>query len=289
MNSNLSMKSNTVILKVTTVLFLLLFSFTEIYAQTVPKIPYGNNKEAGHYVAVNGINMYYEVYGEGKPLVLLHGNGGSIAGQQGRIEYYQKYFKVIAIDSRAHGKSIDTLTKKLTYDQMAKDVNDLLTNIHVDSAYIWGQSDGGILALLLAIHYPGKVAKAASFGANTYPGKKAIFDEIDQMVVDTLKKTKDAHTRLLYDLLDKEPHISKADLGKITAPFLIMSGDRDAIRLEHTLEIFYAIKNANLFIMPGASHFGSREKPDLFNMVLMDFFNKPFSKKSTVEIFTGKH
>lgn len=278
------MKKNLLIVKLITVL--LFISLTGSYAQS---IPYGNNKEAGHYAAVNGIQMYYEVYGEGKPLVLLHGNGGSIAGQQGRIEYYKKYFKVIAIDSRAHGKSIDTLSKTITYDQMAKDVSDLLESIHVDSAYVWGQSDGGILALILAIHHPKSVSKIATFGANTFPGRKAIFDEIDQMVTDTLKSTKNAHTRLLYNLLDKEPHISKADLGKIKIPVLLMSGDRDAIRLEHTLDIYYAIPNSNLFIMPGASHFGSREKPELFNLVLMDFFNKPFSKRSTVEIFTGKH
>lgn len=280
------MKLNALILKLTPVLFLLFISLTGSYAQS---IPYGNNKEAGHYAAVNGIQMYYEVYGEGKPLVLLHGNGGSIAGQKGRIEYYKKYFKVIAIDSRAHGKSVDTLTKSLTYDQMAKDVSDLLESIHVDSAYVWGQSDGGILALLLAIHHPKSVSKIATFGANTFPGKKAVFDEIDQMVVHTLDTTKDAHTRQLYHLLDKEPHISKTDLGKIKIPVLLMSGDRDAIRLEHTLDIYYAIPNSNLFIMPGASHFGSYEKPELFNLVLMDFFTKPFSKRSTVDIFTGKH
>lgn len=286
MKSMFFFKGSYLKLKPAALLLLLFLAFTGSYAQT---IPYGNNKEAGHYADINGIKMYYEVYGEGKPLVLLHGNGGSIAGQKGRIEYYKKYFKVIAIDSRAHGKSIDTLTKSLTYDQMAKDVSDLLESIHVDSAYLWGQSDGGILALLLAIHHPKSVSKIATFGANTYPGKKAVFDEIDQMVVNTLDTTKNAHTKLLYNLLDKEPHISKADLEKIKIPVLLMSGDRDAIRLEHTLAIYYAIPNSNLFIMPGATHFGSYEKPELFNQVLMDFFNKPFSKRSTVDIFTGKH
>jgi pimeloyl-ACP methyl ester carboxylesterase len=67
-----------------------------------------------------------------------------------------------------------------------------------------------------------------------------------------------------------------------------MSGDRDAIRLEHSIKIFYAIENANFFVMPGATHFGSYEKPDLFNLVLSDFLSKPFSKTSSVELFTGK-
>ncbi len=279
-------RKNTSLLLLLTLFFL--FPFIRANGQTASAIPYGNNKEAGHYAPVNGIRLYYEIYGEGKPLVLLHGNGGSIAGHKNRIEFYKKYFKVIAIDSRAQGKSIDTVTKSLTYNMMAKDINDLLESIKVDSAYIWGQSDGGILGLLLAIDYPKKVAKAAVFGANTNPGKSAVYDEVDQMVVETLRTTKDTHTRLLYDLLDKEPHISPADLKKIKAPVLVMSGDRDAIRLEHTLAIFNNIPNSNLFIMPGATHFGAYEKPDLFNMVVMDFFTKPFSKVSTVDIFTGK-
>lgn len=68
-----------------------------------------------------------------------------------------------------------------------------------------------------------------------------------------------------------------------------MSGDRDIIRLEHTLKIFYAIPNSNLFIMPGATHYGSVEKRELFNQVVSDFLNRPFSKRSTVELLTQKH
>ena len=68
-----------------------------------------------------------------------------------------------------------------------------------------------------------------------------------------------------------------------------MSGDRDAIRLEHTIRIFNHIPNSNLFVMPGATHYGSIEKPELFNLVVLDFFNRPFSKVSTVDLFTRKH
>jgi pimeloyl-ACP methyl ester carboxylesterase len=259
----------------------------KIFGQTEP-INYGDNKEAGNSKHINGINMYYEIYGSGKPLVLLHGNGGSIRGQRGRIEYFKKYFQVIAIDSRAHGKSTDDITKPLTYIQMASDVNTLLDSLKIDSAYVWGQSDGGILGLLLAINYPKKTSKLGTFGANIFPGKKAVFNEIDQMVLDTLKITKDLTTKRLYSLLAHQPNITEKDLQKIKCPVLIMSGDRDAIRLEHSIKIFDNIENSNFFVMPGATHFGSREKPELFNLVLSDFFNQPFSKTSSVELFTGK-
>src|ERR1700749_5317233 len=88
-------------------LAIFLLTFGTISAQTEIKIPYGNNPEAGHYKEINGFKMYYEVYGSGEPLVLLHGNGGSIKGHTRRIEYFKQKFQVIAIDSRGHGKSVD--------------------------------------------------------------------------------------------------------------------------------------------------------------------------------------
>lgn len=259
------------------------------YAQQQALINYGNNKEAGGYKTVNGIRMYYEIYGSGKPLVLLHGSGGSIKNGRPKIDYFKQYYKVIAIDSRAHGKSVDSTTENLTYEQMASDIKVLLDSLHIDSAYVLGQSDGGILGLLLAIHYPGKLARLACYGANIFPGREAIFDEIDQLITDSLKVTQQLNTKRLYSLLAYQPHISEADLYKIKCPVLLMSGDRDIIRLEHTLKIFYAIPNSNLFIMPGATHYGSVEKRELFNQVVSDFLNRPFSKRSTVELLTQKH
>lgn len=249
---------------------------------------YGNNPSAGGYKKVNGMDMYYEIYGTGKPLLFLHGNGGSIKSARAKIEYFRKFFKVIAIDSRAHGRSVNPSAATLTYTQMADDVRVLMDSLGIDSAFISGQSDGGILGLLLAIHYPQKVSRLVTFGANIFPGKKAVFDEIDDMVRDTLKTTKDPHTKQLYGLMVYQPNITEQQLQTIKCPVLIMTGDRDAIRLEHSLKIFYSIPNANLFVMPGASHFGSYQKPELFNKILLDFLNNPFSKLSTVEIMTGK-
>ena len=86
-----------------------------------------------------------------------------------------------------------------------------------------------------------------------------------------------------------QPDITEKELQKIKCPVLIISGDRDVIKLEHSIKIFNNIENSNLFIMPGATHFGSVEKPELFNLVLMDFFNKPFSKVSTLDLLFRKH
>ena len=269
----------------------LIFPLFTLYSfgQDQTAIKYGSNNAAGNYKRINGINMYYETYGSGKPLIFLHGNGGSIYSSRAKIDYFKQFFKVIAIDSRGHGKSVDTTTKMLTYTQMANDIKVLLDSLGIDSANISGQSDGGILGLLIAINYPSKISKLAAFCANLFPGKKAIVDEIENIVRDTLRVTKDFNRRRLYSLLEYQPNITEKELKTIKCPVLIMSGDRDVIRLEHSIKIFYNIENSNFFVMPGATHFGSYEKPELFNLVLLDFFNKPFSKISTVELFTGKH
>jgi pimeloyl-ACP methyl ester carboxylesterase len=253
------------------------------FSQT-SKIEYGNNPDAGHYVNVNGIKLYYEVYGEGEPLLLIHGNGGSIRGHSGKIEYFKNKYQVIAADSRAHGKTQD-IGDSLTYKNMTSDINELLNHLKIDSCYIWGQSDGGIIGLRLAMDYPDKVKKMAVFGANLKPDTSAVHESIVNWVDETYKNTTDTYEKRLFDLLKFQPQIEFRELSGIKIPVLIMSGDRDAIKLEHSLEIFNHIENSNLFIMPGATHFGSYEKPDLFNLILEDFFSKPFSKKATTDIF----
>jgi pimeloyl-ACP methyl ester carboxylesterase len=263
-------------------LFFILIATGMSFSQT----PYGNNPKAGNYVSVNGIKMYYEIYGEGAPLVLLHGNGGSIRSQGNRIDYFSKKYKVIAIDSRAHGKTIDS-TSVLNYELMAKDVNDLLDTLKIDSAYIWGQSDGGILAVLLSIHYPGKVRKAAGFGTNIRPDSTAILPELMRLVEGVAQSTKNKKEKQLMTLLINEPHIPVADLRKIRAPFMVMMGDRDAVQIEHSVEIFRNIPKGFLFVMPASTHFGVYEHPEWFNMIVEDFFTKPYRPITTLEAFNG--
>ncbi len=246
---------------------------------------YGNNPRAGAFASINGIRMYYEVYGAGDPVVLLHGNSGSIAGHSRRIEYFSRYYKVIAIDSRAHGKSVDT-SSVLTYEMMAKDIHDLLDTLRVDSAYIWGQSDGAILALLLAIQYPEKVRKAAGMACNLRPDTTAVLPEIAKWASDYAMTTHNKKAKQLFTLLMDHPHISTDQLHHIRIPFMVMVGDRDAIRLEHALEIFRNIPNGFLFVMPASTHFGVYEHPEWFNLIVDDFFRQSFRVRTSLEAFT---
>ena len=125
-------------------------------SQTNSEIPYGNNIDAGNYVVLNGVKLYYEIYGSGEPLVLLHGNGGNIEGLKYQIEYFSKQYKVIAMDCRGRGKS-ELGKDNLTYMQMTQDLVSLLDYLNLDSAYIIGRSDGGIIGLLMGIYFPQKV------------------------------------------------------------------------------------------------------------------------------------
>ena len=213
---------------------------------------YGSNEEAGRYEDIRGIKIYYEIYGQGEPLLMIHGNGGSISSFMYQIPYFSKYFKVIAVDSRAQGKSVD-IQDSLSFEMMADDFSDLLDKLHIDSCYVLGWSDGGINGLLLAIRHPDKVKKLAVTGANVSPDSTAISgaDFIGGMnYYDTLGKmtqTQDIiNTRKLVKLDSFEPHITREQLQQIHCPTLVIGGDHDIILPKHTLFIAESIPNSYL-------------------------------------------
>jgi pimeloyl-ACP methyl ester carboxylesterase len=137
-------------------------------------IDYGNNKDAGNFISINGDKQYYEIYGQGTPLVLIHGNGGNISSMRPQIEFFAKKYKVIVMDCRGRGKS-ELGKDSLTYDQITKDIVGILDYLKLDSTYVVGRSDGGIIALLMAIHHPEKVRKIVSFAANLTPDTLALY------------------------------------------------------------------------------------------------------------------
>ncbi len=245
---------------------------------------YGDNKKAGKFADVNGIKLYYEVYGDGPALVVLHGNGGSISNAATHYPELIKKYKVIAIDSRAQGRSTDT-DKPLTYDQMASDINELLNQLHVDSAFIWGQSDGAILCLELAMDYPKKVKRVLAYAPNIQPDSSAIFGWAVTAVNRVIKNSTDKREVKLYEMMRDYPNVPFEKLHRITAPCLIMGGDRDVIRPEHLVKMFQNIPNSQLCILPGSTHGGAWEKQDMFLTILNNFFMKPFSMPTTEDWF----
>src|SRR5205814_3700354 len=175
--------------------------------------------------------MYCEVYGEGQPLLIVHGNGGSINNFIYQIPYFSKKYKVIIADSRAQGKSADS-GDSLSYEMMADDYAALLDAMKIDSADVIGWSDGGINGVLLAIRHPEKVKKLAATGTNLEPDTTAVPQEIWNMVIPTYtilknkpnKNEQEKNQFKLFNLLVNNPHIPLSDLHKISCPSLIIGG-----------------------------------------------------------------
>ena len=119
---------------------------------------FGNNDSTGKYAIANGIKIYYEEYGQGQPLLLLHGNSESIESFRLQIPEFSKFYKVIAVDTRGQGRSSED-GKPYTYDLFADDMNALLNYLTIDSATILGWSDGGNTALIMAMKYPKKAKR----------------------------------------------------------------------------------------------------------------------------------
>lgn len=258
--------------------FLLLFFAVTLLA-CGQEIPFGHNPVAGHYQRVRGTAMYYETYGQGPPLLLLHGNGGSVAAFSKTIPYFAQKYRVIAVDSRAQGKTVD-LGDSLSFEMMADDFAALLTTLQIDSAYIIGWSDGGINALLLAMRHPEKVRKLVSTGANLSPDSTAILPDVwreDQLVYQqnknkVFRNAKEKNDFKIFSLDILEPNIPFDQLRNIKVPALIVAGDRDVIVREHTVSISKNISNARLWIIPNSGHGTLIEHADEFNRVVDDFF-----------------
>src|SRR5450432_1225286 len=250
------------------------------------KINYGNNAAAGKYYSIRGMKMYCEVYGSGSPLLLIHGNGGSLSAFTSNIPWLSQKYQVIATDSRAHGKSADT-KDSLSFEMMADDEAALLDSMNIKAAYVIGWSDGGIVALLLAMRHPDKVIKLASTGANLWPDSTAIipkewkeakaYYDTTHTKVFTTAKEKNNWKIFMLDWL--QPNIPATALQSIRCPSLIIGGDHDVITLEHAMIIYRNIPHAYLWILPDSGHGTLIEHRDDFNKKVDDFFQQPFHER----------
>lgn len=249
-------------------------------------IPFGENRDRGAYAKVNGVNLYYEIYGNGLPVLLLHGNDQSIAAMSGQIEALSQHYRVIAVDSRGHGKS-SLGEGVLTYTQMAEDCSKLLDQLNINSVYVLGWSDGGNVGLLLAIKHPKKVAKLATFAAAlnprgahewAFPWAQRENEKVSRMIQSGDTSRSWIQYRQILNLLTSQPDIQLSELMAITAPTLVMAGDKDIIRTEHTVQIFNGIPNAQLAIFPGATHFMPAQNPKLLNTTVLEFFQRPYKR-----------
>jgi len=258
-------------------------------ARSAKAVRYGSNPAAGRTFVHDGVRLYYEVYGSGEPLLVIHGNGGSIADMSAQISHFRKRYKVIAMDSRSQGKSGDS-PGKITYEAMTDDLAALLDHLKAGPAYVLGWSDGGIEALLLGIRHPAKVKKLAAMAANLNPSDEALHPEIIEVIKSMLAAVPEAERSkpevrrelAVTGMLLEEPNIDLKALQAIKAPTLVLAGDHDLIRDEHTVAIFHHIPNGQLAILPNSTHMVVYDDPVLFNSTVERFFRTPFVKKDRI-------
>ena len=220
--------------------------------------PYGNNQEVGKYVTLNGAKLYFEEYGKGEPLFLIHGSSGDIRSMSHQIEYFKTKYRVIVADNRGHGKS-ELKTDSLTYAQITEDWESLGEHLELDSINIIGWSDGGIIGLKMGISNKCKIKKIVSMAGNLRPDTSAVHAwAINQVMgmqefISARLEEKDTSQdwmlgRQVLNMLIKQPNIPTKSLSDIKAKVLVMAGDMDIIKNKHTVEIFENIPSAHLCI-----------------------------------------
>lgn len=198
------------------------------------------------YITVNGINLFYEKSGSGRPILLIHGNSETHKIFDVLTRQLEGQFTVYAPDSRNHGKSGKTRT--LGYEMMAEDIAAFIDALGLEKPILYGFSDGGIIGLLLASKYPDLLSKLVISGANTEPG--AVKEKIARVFRIGFFFLRDVRISMML----QDPHITAEDLHKITIPVLVLAGEDDVIKEENTRFIAEHIPKSVLKILPGETH-----------------------------------
>jgi pimeloyl-ACP methyl ester carboxylesterase len=235
------------------------------------------------YVRVNGVRLYYETYGRGAPVLVLHGGLGSIEGMAYQIRALASSHFVIALDSRGHGRSTDS-DEPLSYSLMSDDSLQLMDHLKLHRVDVVGWSDGAIIGLDLAIRHPDRIKRLVAISGN--------FD-----VEGLTESSNDTHPRdaqvppvpLRYRILapdsahwpaiyrkvvamwHTQPHYTLNDLRQIEAPTVVMAGEFDIIKREHTDQLAKAIAKSEEIIVEGAGHNVPVEKPEIVNSAILQF------------------
>lgn len=255
------------------------------------QIEFGSNN--GRLIKINDKNIYYEEYGEGTPLILLSGGGinRSVRDFAGCIPELSKHYRVIAPDTPGQGRSEQA--DSLSYDLLTDFMSQLIDSLKIDSAYVMGWSDGGIVSLLLADRRSDKIKKAIAVGANNglrgfampegfpvdslKPPTLEYWASINQKDIEwysALHPKKDWRKLVnnMNQMVYSKEYFPNSVYDSIDIPVMIVIGDRDMISIEHGLEMNRLIKNSQYCVLPNTTHEIFAERPEFINMIAIDFF-----------------
>ncbi len=227
----------------------------------------GNNGFTSGYSVVNGLKMYYEIHGSGKPLVVLHGGGSTIQTTFGRIlgELAQNR-QVIAVELQSHGRTED-IDRPLSFEQDADDVAGLLKNLEIGNADFFGFSNGGSTAMQIAIRHPNLVnklvvASAMAKRSGLFPGffemmKNATLENMPPQYQQAYREVAPDASKLIAmhnkcrDRMLNFKDMSDDHIRSIKVPVLLIAGDKDVVTPEHAVELYRMLPNCSLAILPG--------------------------------------
>jgi pimeloyl-ACP methyl ester carboxylesterase len=238
------------------------------------------------YAQVNGVRIWYAVFGHGQPVILLHGGLANSNYWGHLVPALSNEFQVIVIDSRGHGRSTRNV-EPLGYGLMASDVLAVMDMLKLEKAAIVGWSDGAIIGLDIALHHPERLTRLFAFAANSDP--EGVADIAQSQVFNTYMERAKAEYRDLsptpsdYDafmgqvtkMWETQPHFSADDLHRIHTPTWIVDADHDeAIKRSNTLFMADQIPGSGLLILPQASHFAFLQDPAQFNADVLHFLKQ---------------
>lgn len=224
------------------------------------------------------IKLNYIDKGTGEPFILLHGNGEYLEYFEHQIEEFSKEYRVIALDTRGHGKS-PRGDKPFTIRQFADDLKDFMDEIGIEKAHILGFSDGGNIAMIFAMKYPDRVNKVILNGANLYASgvklscQLSITFEYYQALYFSKKSAKAKKKAELYGLMVKDPNIKPKELNQLKAKTLVLVGDEDLIKLSHSKRITRKLPDGELKVIPG-DHWVAKNHPKVYNKAVKEFLKR---------------
>ena len=240
------------------------------------------------YVQLGDVRTWYDEHGDGDPLVLLHGGLVDARSFAPNLAPLAEHFHVYTPERRGHGHTPD-VDGPITYQLMADDTIAFLDTVVGRPAHLVGHSDGALVAMLVAIQRPELVNRLVMMSGGFDKSGEAAPDtefDVDQVVpflgpaYGEVSPDGEAHFPVVVgkigEMFKNEPHVDPAELGRISARSLVMYADDDLMTLGHAVEMFGALPNAELAVVPGTSHFLTQEKPHLVNALLVDFLtNEP--------------
>ncbi len=254
---------------------------------SIPEIP---GRSEGEFFPVNGIRLYFEIFGSGEPLLLLHGGGATIESWFAQIPELAKKFKVIVPDSRGHGRTNDA-DGPIDFSLMASDFEGLLDHLGIQNSMIVGWSDGGVIGMEMAIRRPDLVRKIVAFGAHARPeGMTSEFKtEVEGFSSETfpailsdgykaLSPDGPEHWPVVFGKLKTMwltlPNYRDSQLQGIRCPVLLLVGEIDIVREEESRRIASLVPKARLKILKGASHYAPVEIPEVVNAEIIGFLEE---------------